>query len=77
MPTPLSAFTEIVRRLVDGLSAEFAGDLMDRGITLVGGAATVALQRMIEDAIHVAVTPLAAPHQSVINGCGRLLDDYD
>lgn len=75
---PLSAITEMVRKLVDGLSAELTGDLMDRGITLAGGgAATLALQKMIEDAIHVAVKPLASPHHAVINGCGRMLDDYD
>jgi rod shape-determining protein MreB len=74
----ISSIAEMVKRVVDGLPAELAADLLDSGITLTGGAAgTLGLRQRIEDAIQVDVTVLIDPQQAVIKGCGRMLEYYD
>lgn len=78
LSSSFAAITNMVSNVIDRLPAELAADLMDRGITLTGGgAATLALQKRIEEATHVTVYPLDAPHQAVINGCGLMLDYID
>jgi rod shape-determining protein MreB len=75
---PINAIVSMVQNVVDGLPAELAADLIERGITLAGGgAATETLRRGIEHATHVTVKPLTTPHQAVINGCGRMLGYRD
>lgn len=78
LTAPLTAITDMVKSVVNGLPAELAGDLTELGITLTGGgSASVALQRKLEEATQVAIKPLQAPQRAVINGCGLMLDYVD
>jgi rod shape-determining protein MreB len=68
---------EAVKRTLERTPPELAADIVDRGIMLAGGGALV---RGISDLIshetgilvHVAEDPLLC----VVNGCGRVLEDY-
>ena len=77
MAEPLNVIVEAVKRTLERTPPELAADIVDRGIMLAGGGALV---RGISDLIshetgilvHVAEDPLLC----VVNGCGRVLEDY-
>jgi len=77
MVDPLNKIVEAVKRTLERTPPELAADIVDRGIMLAGGGALV---RGINDLIshetgiftHVAENPLLC----VVNGCGKVLDDF-
>ena len=77
MIEPLNVIVEAVKRTLERTPPELAADIVDRGIMLAGGGALV---RGISDLVsnetgiltHVAEDPLLC----VVNGCGRVLEDF-
>ena len=77
MAETLSKIVEAVKRTLERTPPELAADIVDRGIMLAGGGA---LLRGINDLLsdetgiftHIAENPLLC----VVNGCGRVLDDF-
>lgn len=69
---------DAVRSTLDQTPPELAGDIMDRGIVLTGGGASLRglderIRRETGIPVHVAPNPLS----SVVNGAGRCVEDFD
>tara|TARA_Y100001970_G_scaffold294301_1_gene450115 strand:+ start:18345 stop:19397 length:1053 start_codon:yes stop_codon:yes gene_type:complete len=77
MSDPLNKIVDAVKRSLERTPPELAADIVDRGIMLAGGGALVKgisdlLSHEIGIFTHIAEEPLLC----VVNGCGKVLDDF-
>jgi rod shape-determining protein MreB and related proteins len=77
MIEPLSSIVEAVKRTLERIPPELAGDIVDRGIVLAGGGALLnGLDKLVSHetgiVVHIAEDPLSC----VVLGTGRILEDY-
>lgn len=75
---PVNAIVDAVKSTLDKCPPELSGDIMDRGIVLTGGGASLKglnerLRRETGMPIHIADEPL----MSVALGAGRCVEDFD
>ena len=78
MSEPVSKIIDSLKRTLERTPPELAADIVQNGIMLAGGGALI---RGINDLVtketgifaHTADTPLF----SVVNGCGKVLDDFN
>lgn len=78
MSEPLSAIVEAVKRTLERIPPELAGDIVDRGIVLAGGGALLnGLDKLVSHetgiVVHIAEDPLSC----VVLGTGRILEHFD
>lgn len=78
MIEPLSSIVEAVKRTLEKIPPELAGDIVDRGIVLAGGGALLkGLDKLISHetgiVVHIADDPLSC----VAIGTGRVLEDFE
>jgi rod shape-determining protein MreB and related proteins len=78
MNEPLSVIVEAVKRTLEQIPPELAGDVVDRGIVLAGGGALLSgLDKLISHEtgiiLHIAEDPLTC----VVMGTGRILENFD
>lgn len=78
MMEPLSSIVEAVKRTLERIPPELAGDIVDRGIVLAGGGALLnGLDKLVSHetgiVVHIADDPLSC----VVLGTGRILENYD
>lgn len=78
MNEPLSVIVEAVKRTLEQIPPELAGDIVDRGIVLAGGGALLSgLDKLISHEtgiiLHIAEDPLTC----VVMGTGRILENFD
>ncbi len=78
MIEPLSSIVEAVKRSLERIPPELAGDIVDRGIVLAGGGALLrGLDKLISHetgiVVHIADDPLSC----VAIGTGRVLENFD
>jgi rod shape-determining protein MreB and related proteins len=74
---PIETIAEAIQRTLEQLPPEIAADIIDRGICLTGGGALLArldsdLQRRTGVPFFLAPNPL----QSVVLGCGKILESH-
>ncbi|MGB8700701.1 MAG: rod shape-determining protein [Thermosynechococcaceae cyanobacterium] len=78
MIEPLSSIVDAVKRTLERIPPELAGDIVDRGIVLAGGGALLnGLDKLISHetgiVLHIAEDPLSC----VVLGTGRILENFD
>lgn len=78
MNEPLSVIVDAVKRTLERIPPELAGDIVDRGIVLAGGGALLSgLDKLISHEtgiiLHIAEDPLTC----VVMGTGRILENFD
>jgi rod shape-determining protein MreB and related proteins len=78
MNEPLSVIVDAVKRSLEQIPPELAGDIVDRGIVLAGGGALLSgLDKLISHEtgiiLHIAEDPLTC----VVMGTGRILENFD
>jgi rod shape-determining protein MreB and related proteins len=78
MNEPLSVIVDAVKRTLEKIPPELAGDIVDRGIVLAGGGAMLSgLDKLISHEtgiiLHIAENPL----NCVVIGTGRVLENFD
>ena len=78
MNEPLSVIVDAVKRTLEKIPPELAGDIVDRGIVLAGGGAMLSgLDKLISHEtgiiLHIAENPL----NCVVMGTGRVLENFD
>jgi rod shape-determining protein MreB and related proteins len=78
MNEPLSVIVDAVKRSLERIPPELAGDIVDRGIVLAGGGALLSgLDKLISHEtgiiLHIAEDPLTC----VVMGTGRILENFD
>jgi len=75
---PINQIIDVVRTALEKTPPELASDIMDRGITLTGGASLLRnLDRLIAKEIRIPVTLVDDPHSSVVIGSGAVLDQFE
>ncbi|HEY9828051.1 MAG TPA: rod shape-determining protein [Stenomitos sp.] len=78
MSEPLASIVEAVKRTLERIPPELAGDIVDRGIVLAGGGALLkGLDKLVSHetgiVVHIAEDPLSC----VVLGTGRILENFD
>ena len=74
---PVNDMLKVVMNLLEIVPPELSGDLVDRGMTLTGGASVLAgLGKAItkQSGIQVRIAPNA--QRAAVEGAGRMLDDF-
>ncbi len=75
---PVNQILEMVRTALEKTPPELSSDIVDRGITLTGGAALLRnLDRLISRETRLPVTLVDDPIAAVVIGSGAVLDQLD
>ena len=73
----IGVIVNTVRTALEKVPPELSGDLVDRGIMLVGGGALLRnLDRKLADETQLPVMLAEDPLRSVVMGTGKLLTDF-
>jgi rod shape-determining protein MreB and related proteins len=76
MIEPLSSIVEAVKRTLERIPPELAGDIVDRGIVLAGGGALLnGLDKLVSHETGIVVHIAEEPLTCVVLGTGRILED--
>jgi rod shape-determining protein MreB len=72
---PINQIVEVVRRALEKCPPELSGDIVERGITMVGGGALLKnLDKRIELSVGISARVAEDPLSAVVVGSGQVLD---
>jgi rod shape-determining protein MreB and related proteins len=75
---PVGQIVQAVAATLAEIPPELAGDVLDKGIYLAGGASMLrGLHARIAHEVQVGVHQAEAPLECVVRGAGRILEDFD
>lgn len=73
---PIEEIVRTVKRALENTPPMLAGDLMDRGIVLTGGASMLKnFDRLLEHTLGVPVKLASNPQGATVRGAGRMLEE--
>ncbi len=74
----LQAIVEAIRSTLEKTPPELASDIIEKGVILTGGGSLLKnLDILIRDEVQLPVTVVENPLDSVVLGCGQLLENPD
>lgn len=74
--TPLNSIASAVKDVVEATPPELLSDVLNGGITLVGGGALLnGMDKFLSEQVEVPVRSVEDPMSCVVRGCGMLLED--
>lgn len=74
---PVGAIVDAIRITLDRTPPELAGDIMDQGITLMGGAAQLrGFDERLRHELRTPIRTVERPVHTVAMGAGRCLEDF-
>ena len=74
----LKSITEAIKSTLERTPPELASDIIEKGIILTGGGSLLKnLDAFIREEVQLPVTVVENPLDSVVLGCGKLLENRD
>lgn len=75
---PINQIVEVVRKALEKCPPELSGDIVDRGITMVGGGSMLKnLDKRIEAELGIQTRVVEDPLSAVVIGSGQVLDKLE
>ena len=74
----IDSLIEGVREVLETTPPEILADVMQRGVYLIGGGASIkGLREVLQDYLGIPVTIGENPLEAVVRGCGMILEDLE